>query len=149
MSYKISVKTDNHFCVCCGEYEDFAEAKKQTEKMIVDLFESARNNDPLRGSLDDFLSEFPEEIASLIRSFEATGAASASFTDENDTDNCHYVVSDNSLEIYESEDGEYLPTYSLQTNMLNMTGDEDSYRFRLWSSLGDTDEGMTICLSSW
>lgn len=148
MSYKIFVETDNHFRVCCGEYKDFTEARKQTEKMIMDLFESAKERQPLGGSLDEFLEEFPEEIASLIRSFEITGSAYADFTDEGDTDNYHYIVTDDSLKIYESEDGEYAPDYSLQTNMLNMTGDKESYNFRLWSALGDTDEGLKICLSS-
>lgn len=148
MSYKIFVETDNHFRVCCGEYEDFTEARNQTEKMIMDLFESAKSNAPLGGVLDEFIEEFPEEIASLIRSFETTGSASADFTDEGDTDNCHYVVTENILETYESENGMYFPEYSLQTNMLNMSGNEESYKFRLWSCLGDTDEGLTIRLLS-
>ena len=50
------------------------------------------------------------------------------------------------LEIYENDEAEYAPNYALQTNMLGMNGDEQEYRFRLWSSIDGGEQALTICL---
>ena len=147
MSYKISIKTDgDFFAVDCCEFEHFADAKARVEKMVVDLMTSHIEHDFV-GCWEEFKEEFPEEVLSIIESFEYDGVASASNSIEGDTDNYHYIISGNTLKIYDSDDGEYAPTYAIQTNMLGMNGDEEEYRFRLWSGAmyGDP-QGLTICL---
>ena len=146
MSYKISIKTDgDFFAVDCCEFEHFADAKTRVGKMVVDLMTSHIEHDFV-GCWEEFKEEFPEEVLSIIESFEYDGAASASNSIEGDTDNYHYVISGNTFKIYDSDDGEYAPTYALQTNMLGMNGDEEEYRFRLWSSIDGGEQALTICL---
>ena len=146
MSYKISVKTDgDFFAVDCCEFEHFADAKAQVGKMIVDLMTSHIEHDYV-GCWEEFKDEFPEEVLSIIESFENDGVASAADAAEGYTDNYHYVISENSLEIYENDEAEYAPNYALQTNMLGMNGDEQEYRFRLWSSIDGGEQALTICL---
>lgn len=97
MSYKISIKTDgNFFAVDCCEFENFADAKIQIGKMIVDLMTSHVEHD-FAGCWEEFKNEFPEEVLSIIESFENDGIASASNPMEGDTDNYHYVVFENSI----------------------------------------------------
>ena len=70
MSYKISVKTDgDFFTVDCCEFEHFADAKAQVGKMIVDLMTSHIEHDYV-GCWEEFKDEFPEEVLSIIESFE-------------------------------------------------------------------------------
>lgn len=146
MSYKISIKTDgDFFAVGCCEFEHFADAKAQVGKMIVDLMTSHIGHD-FCGCWEEFKGEFPEEVRSIIDGFENDGTASASDPVEGDTNNYHYVVFGNSIEIYESDEGEYAPNYAIQTNMLGMSGDEEEYRFRLWSSVDGGQQELTICL---
>lgn len=143
MSYKIVVETDNHFRVCCGEFESFVKAKKQLADMITEMFDSLILNDPC-GCWDEFLAEFPEEIRSIILCFRYFGSATAELIDEDDTDSYHYIVTEHDFRIL--EDGWYAPIFSLQTNMLNLSDDIKECEFRMWSSMGDTDEGLTIRL---
>lgn len=146
MSYKISIKTDgDFFTVDCCEFEHFADAKTRVGKMIVDLMTSHLEHDFV-GCWEEFKEEFPEEVLSIIESFEYDGVAPASNSIEGDTDNYHYVISGNTFKIYDSDDGEYAPTYAIQTNMLGMNGDEEEYRFRLWSSIDGGEQALTICL---
>ena len=147
MSYRISIKTDgDFFAVACCEFEHFADAKAQMGKMIVDLMSSHIERD-YGGFWEEFKVEFPEEVRNIIESFENDGVAPASNPMEGDTDNYHYVISENSIKIYESDEGEFAPTYALQTNMLGMNGDEEEYRFRLWSgALFGDPQALTICL---
>ena len=146
MSYKISIKTDgDFFTVDCCEFEHFADAKTRVGKMVVDLMTSHIEHDFV-GCWEEFKEEFPEEVLSIIESFEYDGAASASNSIEGDTDNYHYVISGNTFKIYDSDDGEYAPTYAIQTNMLGMNGDEEEYRFRLWSGVDGGEQALTICL---
>ena len=146
MSYKISIKADaDFFTVGCCEFEHFEDAKVQVGKMIVDLMTSHVEHDFV-GCWEEFKEEFPEEVLSIIESFEYDGVASASNSIEGDTDNYHYVISGNTFKIYDSDDGEYAPTYALQTNMLGMNGDEEEYRFRLWSGIDGGEQALTICL---
>ena len=146
MSYKISIKTDgDFFAVDCCEFGHFEDAKAQVGKMIVDLMTSHIEHD-FCGHWEEFKEEFPEEVLSIIESFENDGVASASNSIEDDTDNYHYVISGNTFKIYDSDDGEYAPTYAIQTNMLGMNGDEEEYRFRLWSSIDGGEQALTICL---
>ena len=149
MSYKISIKTDgDFFAVDCCEFEHFADAKVRVRKMIVDLMTSHIEHDFV-GCWEEFKDEFPEEVRSIIENFENDGVASASNSIEGDTDNYHYVISGNTFKIYDSDDGEYAPTYALQTNMLGMNGDEEEYRFRLWSSIDGGEQALTICLDNY
>ena len=146
MSYKISIKTDgDFFTVDCCEFEHFEDAKAQVGKMIINLMTSHTEHD-FCGCWEEFKEEFPEEVLSIIESFENDGVAPASNPMEGDTDNYHYVISENSIEIYESDKGEFAPTYALQTNMLGMNGDEEEYRFRLWSGVDGGEQALTICL---
>ena len=146
MSYKISIKTDgDFFAVDCCEFERFEDAKAQVGKMIVDLMTSHIEHDFV-GCWEEFKEEFPEEVLSIIESFEYDGVASASNSIEGDTDNYHYIISGNTFKIYDSDDSEYAPTYAIQTNMLGMNGDEEGYRFRLWSSIDGGEQALTICL---
>lgn len=149
MSYKISIKTDgDFFTVDCCEFEHFADAKTRVGKMVVDLMTSHIEHDFV-GCWEEFKEEFPEEVLSIIESFEYDGAASASNSIEGDTDNYHYVISGNTFKIYDSDDGEYAPTYAIQTNMLGMNGDEEEYRFRLWSSIDGGEQALTICMNKY
>ena len=149
MIYKISIKTDgDFFTVDCCEFEHFADAKARVGKMVVDLMTSHIEHDFV-GCWEEFKEEFPEEVLSIIESFEYDGVASASNSIEGDTDNYHYVISGNTFKIYDSDDGEYAPTYALQTNMLGMNGDEEEYRFRLWSSIDGGEQALTICLNKY
>ena len=146
MIYKISINTDgDFFAVDCCEFEHFADAKARVEKMVVDLMTSHIEHDFV-GCWEEFKEEFPEEVLRIIESFEYDGVASASNSREGDTDNYHYVISGSTFKIYDSDDGEYAPTYALQTNMLGMNGDEEEYRFRLWSSIDGGEQALTICL---
>ena len=147
MSYKISIKTDgDFFAVDCCEFEHFADAKSRVRKMIVDLMTSHVEHD-FCGRWEEFKSEFPKEVLSIIESFENDGVASAANAAEGYTDGYYYLISGNSIAINENHKCEYAPDYKLQTNMLGMNGDEKEYRFRLWSGAmyGDP-QGLTICL---
>ena len=145
MSYRIFIKTDSCFDVGVGTFEDFADAKTQVEKMIVELFYNLNDRDVF-GKWDNFKKSLPKCISRLIENFETEGCACVDFLDEGNTDNYHYVVTDSRFEINETRDCGFVPDYSLETNMLNMPdGDTmETYYFRIWSSLGDTDEGLTI-----
>ena len=145
MSYKIVVETDNHFRVCCGEFESFAKAKKQLADMITEMFDSLISND-FCGCWDKFLAEFPEEIRFIIFDFQYLGCASAELIDDGVTDSYRYIVTEQDFRIFDCEDGMFAPLFSLETNMLNLSDDIKDCEFRLWSSMGDTDEGLTIRL---
>ena len=147
MSYKISIKTDgDFFAVACCEFKHFADAKAQVGKMIVDLMSNHIECD-YGVFWEEFKDEFPEEVRNIIESFENDGAAPASNPMEGDTENYHYVISESSINIYENVESEYAPNYKLQTDILGMNGDEEEYRFRLWSgALFGDPQALTICL---
>lgn len=145
MSYKIFIETDNHFRVCCGEFESFTKAKEQMEDMISEMINSLVSND-FCGCWDEFLEEFPDEVETIIRCFQSFGFAHSELIDEDDTDSYHYIVTEQDFRIFDCEDGMFAPLFSLETNMLNLSDDIKDCEFRLWSSMGDTDEGLTIRL---
>ena len=147
MSYKISIKTaGDFFTVDCCEFEHFEDAKAQVGKMIIDLMTSHVEHD-FCGRWEEFKSEFPKEVLSIIESFENDGVASAANAEEGYTDGYYYLISGNSIAIDENHKCEYAPDYKLVTNMLGMNGDEKEYRFRLWSgAMYGNPEGLTICL---
>ena len=147
MSYKISIKTaGDFFTVGCCELEHFEDAKAHVGKMIVDLMTSHVEQD-ICGRWEEFKSEFPKEVLSIIESFENDGVASAANAAEGYTDGYYYLISGNSIVIDENHKCEYAPDYKLQTNMLGMNGDEEEYRFRLWSgAMYGNPQGLTICL---
>ena len=147
MSYKIFVETDMNFRICYGEFESFVDAKAQVQRMIMEMFESIRSKH-FYDAMDDFIDAFPENVAALVRSFEECGAATADFTDEGNTDTCHYIVSETEFNITDNEEEMVRPEYAIQTDMVNMSGDRECYTFRMWSCIGGEDEGLSIILKS-
>ena len=135
MSYKIFIQTDDIFKIGCCEFDSFLSAKHKVGEMIVDLMESIKERDFV-GCWDEFKEEFPQEILSIIEGFEQTGLTPAvELSMEGDTVNYHYSISDNILKIIDSENAEYAPSYSLQTNMLGMNDESSNYFFRIWSGI--------------
>jgi hypothetical protein len=146
MSYKIFIETDDIFKIGCCEFDSFLSAKHKVGEMIVDLMESNKERD-FAGCWDEFKEEFPQEILSIIEGFEQTGLTPAvELSMEGDTVNYHYSISDNILEIIDSENAEYAPSYSLQTNMLGMSDESSDYFFRIWSGISMMEQAIIIRL---
>ena len=142
--YKIYVETDDIFSICIGEYSDFQSAKQQFQKMISDLVGKQKLFDS--DTWDEFKEEFPDTIKRVLLNYETEGCAAEQEDIEGDTDNYHYSISGNRFEIVDSEDAEYAPAYSLQTNTLGMDGNEDEYEFRMWAGMGMSDQILIVCL---
>lgn len=149
-NYKIFIETDDVFKICVGEYADFPSAKAAYAKMIADLVGNQKTTP--YGSYDnevweEFQAEFPEEIQTILRGYATEGSVPEQADNEGDTDNYHYEISGNYLEIIDSEDAEYAPNYSLQTNTLGMDGSEEEYRFRFWAGIGMADQALIVRLA--
>ena len=132
MSYEIFIESGDIFKIGCCEFDSFLNAKSKVSKMIIDLMVNLEEDD--FGTWDKFKNTFPEEIRSIIESFEQTGSApTAKSFAEGDIDDYHYYISDDKFEIRGKENREYCPVYALQTDMLGMNGENGNYFFRIWS----------------
>lgn len=143
--FKLYVETDDAFSICVGEHADFQSAKQQFQKMVSDLV----GNQKLLNSLiwDEFMEEeFPDTIKNILLAYASEGYAATQEDAEGDTCNYHYAIAGDYFEIIDSEDAEYAPNYSLQTNTLGMDGSKDEYRFRMWTGTGMADQALIIRL---
>ena len=118
------------FAVSIGECETFDEAKNKMTFLIRDLL-SFKDDD--FGAWDSLTDEMPESIRDLIESYKETGLPCECEETSGDTETYHYVVSKDEFEIYESEDGEYEPSYAISTNTLRMNENGYDYYFRIWA----------------
>ncbi|MCH5183590.1 MAG: hypothetical protein J1E00_05365 [Oscillospiraceae bacterium] len=146
-TYKIFIETDDTFRICAGNYADFPSAKAAYANMIADLVGKQKETLFGNDAWEEFKAELPEEIKKILHGYETEGSAPAQADAEGDTDNYHYKISGNYLEIIDSEDAEYAPNYSLQTNTLGMDGSKEEYQFRIWASTGMmTQEALIVRL---
>lgn len=146
MNYKIYVNTEIYLAACCNEFDDYDEAKDKMEDMVAEMLKNATLKDVYDRWLE-LIDELPSEVASILMSFKNLGLANSSFTGEGYTQNCHYAVTENEFKLFDSSDDTTGLSYCVETNMLNCSGEEEDYDFKVWVNLGGVHENLTISLA--
>lgn len=146
MSYKIYVGTEIFLATCCNEFDDYDKARDKTEDMVAETLKNATLKDVYDRWLQ-LINELPSEVSSILMSFKNFGCAISCFIGEGYTENCHYIVTEKEFKLFDNLGDTTGSSYCIETNMLNCSGEEEDYDFKVWVNLGDVHENLTISLA--
>jgi hypothetical protein len=131
MKYSININSSLSLKVCVGEFNTFEDAKVQMAKLIMNLIDNLK--DSSFNAWENFKEDFPDEIQTILKSYEETGVAYSDVEICGESDSASYKADESDFEASGKRDmlGYSL---SLSTNAINIYDPEKNYSFKVSES---------------
>ena len=141
MKYSINISSALSLKVRVGEFETFEEAKAQMARFIVDLIDRQKDDD--FNAWGNLKEDFPNEIQTILNSYEETGLANFNDDIRGENDSVSYWADESNFEISGKHDilGYRL---SIRTNAINMYVPAIDYYFTLTEDYDGGGNKLTV-----